>query len=643
MNGEIDSEEEPLQGIREYAPQPQPEEQPDTEEAPDLAPPSPPSSSVPVRLEWFGRKLGEYDHAANFGPDGTELQDHHVAISPNNAHELGLKLGDWVWVGPQLRQYGDHSYRAPGQPNQNVVEVRDEKADGHTTLRKATDAEVKMYAPSSGGLSAQQASVMTGKPVEAITHADLDQLLQPQIEGESRGLIAGEPTAASYEQAQEDENAPGGRASDATTLDAEEQIGSAGLNEGSISGDYPVPPTRGLKYTIAPDGTITYENGVVANPRTDTVTWQAHGRTFTKMGRYGTTRSDPTVRPWKGPDGNTYDLNTVDANGNMKPLHPAGMIQALTPDRAVAADDINTKLAAIDPNLPEDQRKALSDALEKQRANIALGDLTPDQQNIVKGLAEYRYPVTAYALRNPQMQYAISRATVLNPNFTAANYDVAKRMLVDFALTKQGTAGGQIRSINQVIAHLSTLDDLAQQMNSTWNPKYNSIANWLSVNSGKPIVKQYETAANQVALEVARAFKGSAPDQADINRQLESLSSSSSPEQFRKILRETYPQLLGGALETLDAGFQGVMGKELPKNRLIQPATEERLLKMGITNFAGRNLIPKGPTPAPAATKAAQVLEAARRVKATSNDPEQIALADAAIARYASPTPTPTP
>src|SRR5262245_42612899 len=55
-----------------------------------------PQPSIPVRLEWYGRNLGEHGRAANYGPNGNELQDDHVAISPNNARELGLQLGDWV-------------------------------------------------------------------------------------------------------------------------------------------------------------------------------------------------------------------------------------------------------------------------------------------------------------------------------------------------------------------------------------------------------------------------------------------------------------------------------------------------------------------------------------------------------------------
>jgi hypothetical protein len=598
-------------GLAPRAPQPQPQPQPyqaaeDEEEVPveELTAQMAPQPSVPVRLMWYGRNFGEHNHAANFGPDGTELQDHHVAISPNVANELGLNLHDWVWVGNQLRQYSDVSAITPNRPTRNSVEVRDEKADGHTTLRKATPAEVASYAQAALP-SAQQAVAFTRKPVEQITHADLDQILQPQIE-HPRGLIAGEPTQASLEQEKQLEEEGGGGAADATTIDAEEQTNTAALNAGSISGDFPVPPTRGVRYTVDPDGTIKYENGVTANPRTNTVTWQTHGRTFTKMGRYGTVRSDPTIHPWTDKAGNTYNLNDIDENGNPRPMHPAGMIPALTADRAATGDDINAKLAAIDPSLPEDQRKALSEPLQKQREDLALSDLTPDQQNMVKGLAEYRQPVTAYSLRNPQMQYAISRAMILNPNFNAANYDVAKRVMIDYGLQKPGTAGGQIRSINQALGHLALLDKYADEMHNTWNPKWNSVANWLSTNAGKPIVRQYQAAADQVATEVARAFKGAAPDQADINRQLENLSSASSPEQFKAVLRGAMTQLLGTALGTLDAGFQGVTGKELPENRLVFAETKQKLLNMGITDFAGRKLTAEGgggaaPSPTPAA------------------------------------------
>lgn len=469
--------------------------------------------------------------------------------------------------------------------------------------------------------SAEQAALATGLGPENITHEVVNRAIQgiPQ-----RALIAGEPTTASLEAAQEQIDA--GQTSDASAdYTADDLAGSADLLNGAVTADMPVPSTRGLRYQTDANGIIHYENGIEADPRTKQIRWKYGGKIFVW--------NDPLSRPTSFPDpefkiskdsmGNMYHQTMKP--GELVPIHPAGMIPPL---RANATPDMT----------------------QAQREMLALGDLTPDQKNMVWNIAYYKAPVTATALRNPQMQYAISRASTLNPNFSAANYDAIKGMLRGYASQKPNTEGGIIRGYNQVLQHINTLTELSAKMHNSWSPAVNSVKNWLQTQQGKPYQKAYNTAAEQVANEAARAFRGSAPDQADISRQLENMGSANSPEQF-DMVRKTMLDLIGGALSGYDVGWEGVMGSEMPEKRLIFPDSKRILLNMGIKNFAGRQLMPDDQgVPSATATPIAKppvssnaAYEAAKRILATSTDAQKRAVAQSVIDSMQSPTPTPTP
>lgn len=613
MNGNTDVE-EPMQGIQPDATGEEDDQQQQLPPAEEALAPQP---SMPVRLMYYGAKFNEFNRDANFGPDKQPLHEHQVAISPNVAENLGLKLHDWVWVGPQLRQYADYSYKSPDHPTVNSVEVRDQKVDGHTTLRKATPDEVAANAPklSQNEMpSAMQASRMTGLDPANITAESVNQVIQgiPQ-----RALAAGEPPLSSYQQALQsdsstDDTGGAGGAGASDEISQDEAASGSGLTDGAVSGDFATPTTRGMKVTgVDTDGTIHYDGGVTANPKTQIMTWDVGGRRFVKVGPYGKVTSFPSSKIVKDSMGNLYE----NGQGKMVPIEPAGMIPKLK------------------------QGQVTDDMSPEQRTQAALGDLSPDQQNIVKAIAYYKAPLPAAALRNPIMQYAVSRAFALNPNLNLANYDAAKRMIIGYAQGKQGTEGGQIRSLNQTVMHLGVMDDLAKAMQNTWNPKYNSVKNWLQTNAGKPYQKAYDDAAFQVANEMARALKGSAPDQADIQKQESFFSDANSPEQFNQLIHKTVPSLLGGALEAMDSQYEGVMGEQLPEKRLIYPQVKDTLLKMGVKNFAGRQLGEPGPEADPMYESAAVELQRQGRLVT----PDTIKEAMRRMKAAASPSPSPPP
>jgi hypothetical protein len=437
------------------------------------------------------------------------------------------------------------------------------------------------------GITAMQAAMLTGKDPGQIIHADLNALVQPQIESGGRALIAGEPTAASLQglqdQAEAGTGGGAGAVPDGSTDDAatDEMTANAGLLDGAITGDMPAPSTRGLKYIrdnsgvihyengFKPDGSVNYEGGIEADPRTKMIRMKMNGRILVW--------SNPLTRPTNFPDpefktikdsmGNLYRQGAKP--GELIPIHPAGMMPPL-------------------------QANPTPDMSQQDRWNLALGDLNPDQKQTVWNLAYYKSPVTAAALRNPQMNSMVNRASVINPKFNAGYYDGIKLMLRGYAQQKAGTEGGVIRGYNQVLSHINTLSELAKELHNTWNPKFNSIQQWFKTEAGQRWKPAYDEASDAVAHEAARAFNGgAAPDQADINQQQGPLNSARSPDQFDQV-RKTMLDLIGGGLSTYDQGWENVMGEPMDEKKIIFPKSKEILLKMGIKNFADRQLAPDG-------------------------------------------------
>jgi hypothetical protein len=89
--------------------------------------------------------------------------------------------------------------------------------------------------------------------------------------------------------------------------------------------------------------------------------------------------------------------------------------------------------------------------------------------------------------------------------------------------------------------------------------------------------------------ELARAFKRAAPDQGDIKEWNTKLESVQTPEALKGLIRETIPELLGGALETLDNGYTKATGEKLPPDMILDQSSRRVLKGLGVNEFIGRD------------------------------------------------------
>ena len=518
--------------------------------------------SANVRLQYYGRNFGENNRDANYGPDGSYLQDHHVAVSPDTAKQLGLNLGDWVWVGPQLRQYQDYSYRGPGRPNSATVEVRDYPADGRTTLRKATDEEVESSTPTSearGRPSAMTASMLTGKPLDQLTGEDFNRIIQEYPR------IAGEPTAESIEAAGVQQPAFTQPVEEPSQMEAAGGVGMGGAGVGyggedTIVGDMSVPdPARARLDHVDPvTGTRIFNKGtedeIRYHPSNDTLEWSIGGRTFLKQGPYGKTIS--SYKTWRDPlTGRLFNISS-------------GRMVEMTAEGQSPAYDRNLSVA--------DNLKHLS----------------PEDASTVQMFVNYQMPMmTRYGRVNPDFARLRAYVNAVDPSIDPRTYQLRQQTMLEMASDKPNSPGGRLNSWNQALIHAGNLWDLASKVPEGQLPAGNTVANWVNTNiKGLPAERNFEAQAHFFANEVEKAITGGVPSVTEVDKLEKLLSAAGSKAQVEGVLRNVFAKTISGGLERVNFGYKRNMGKDYPTDKLIAAEAADSLNKFGIHSFAGRDI-----------------------------------------------------
>jgi hypothetical protein len=269
----------------------------------------------------------------------------------------------------------------------------------------------------------QQAAMMaasyTGKPLEQVDTSDLNAILQGQIEGRSRGLLAGEePTTASLQEFNRLQSQVGAGG------DQGEVPATASL-PGWETGDMPSPDTSQMTAKVRPDGTVVFGEGtdqeVIYNPVTQIKQWRMRdiGRTFQQIGPYGPTQSfkthdfhvDPTT-------GFTYDYNAIDENGRPKRIDIEGQQAKVDPGIWKAIIDAR---APIGVRMPDGSMRPFAnnaEAMKTLQEHETANDIpTKWQQQLImrdkQSLASGRNPKTRqYLAIQPQYGSAMDNLSI---------------------------------------------------------------------------------------------------------------------------------------------------------------------------------------------------------------------------------------
>lgn len=240
---------------------------------------------------------------------------------------------------------------------------------------------------------------------------------------------------------------------------------------------------------------------------------------------------------------------------------------------------------AADAALPPGAQPAASEIPKHIRAEI-LDTLEPQIANQVKALAEGRMPFpSGQALRTPYWQNMMRLVTQYDPSFDAVNYNARATTRRNFAT---GVEARNITALNTVMGHLDTLDKAGDALDNFRSNSFgpgskamNEMRRWYLSNKQDPRVKNFETAAEAVANELERAFRGSTTAIAGIRSWREKMNPAMSPEEMKEA-NKTLTKLLASRIDAMGDQYSRGMGTTKDPLTLLSPdaqATFNRLAK----------------------------------------------------------------
>lgn len=220
------------------------------------------------------------------------------------------------------------------------------------------------------------------------------------------------------------------------------------------------------------------------------------------------------------------------------------------------------------PTLPEGQRN------EDYLKTLPTG--TADK---VKALVEGRLSLPSrFTKGDLYWQGILDAAVKYDPSFDAVNYNSRSK-------TRQGFTSGKssqtINALNTVTQHLDKLSTAVDGLNNTWSPAYNSVANFLSRQSGNDIVTTFETSKKAVVDELTRVWRQTGGTEADIKSWSDVLGAANSPKQLKSAIAEM-AGLIEGKLGASESQYQQGMGTSAVS--VITPDARKTLdkLKAGV-------------------------------------------------------------
>jgi hypothetical protein len=190
---------------------------------------------------------------------------------------------------------------------------------------------------------------------------------------------------------------------------------------------------------------------------------------------------------------------------------------------------------------------------------VSAGKISQGEAAQVQAMVNYDAPPPSpRQLQDPKYQQMLELAYTVDPTFSPALYSTRQALRRDYY---SGTTSKTIRSLNQALGHIKDLEEAGENLNN-----YSvSAANWVKneFNSevmDNPAVTDWELAADAVASEASKFFKGSAGTNQEIAEWRSQMTANMGPERQRAAIVKLMKLMKHGA-DALDAVWVAGMGK----------------------------------------------------------------------------------
>ena len=207
-----------------------------------------------------------------------------------------------------------------------------------------------------------------------------------------------------------------------------------------------------------------------------------------------------------------------------------------------------------------------------------LKSLDPLMATQVKAIAEGRQPIpTGFAMRSPYWQNIMSMVSQYDPSYNVSRQQVYK----DFT---SGLSARNITAMNTAIAHMGTMDKLADALKNNDVQAVNAAVNFTANALGRPEVNNYNLAGQAVSDELMRVFRqvnASQMEAEEFRKKFGNAVAARSPEQMKGALK-TASELLRGRLDAVNDQWKRGMNKETDFPNIISPQSRDTLRKLGV-------------------------------------------------------------
>lgn len=277
----------------------------------------------------------------------------------------------------------------------------------------------------------------------------------------------------------------------------------------------------------------------------------------------------------------------------------AGLPEKATPNAAFNPDGT--------PNLPFQAYQAQLEkvrqgpawanyALAKSKADPNLGgptqslaDASPQVQSMVKAMLEGRQqPPSSFALSKPYWQNMLALANQADPTFDQTAWGARASARKD--MTGGGKSYQLLNSGNTAIQHLGRLHDQIGDVSGVQVPLVgnlvNSGVNAVSQASGVPGVNAYNDTLGHLSEETTKFYRGTGGNEADVARNMASLSPNLSTDQKKAGIANTV-HLLFGALQPKVEQYNKTMGTNFPVSHFLSQKSVQTIQKMGFDPDSG--------------------------------------------------------
>lgn len=176
---------------------------------------------------------------------------------------------------------------------------------------------------------------------------------------------------------------------------------------------------------------------------------------------------------------------------------------------------------------PAQAAQAAGGAALAPEVEASIAKLPSAYAPVVRGILDYS--VDPRSLPIKARAALLGTAQTIDPTYNASNYPARASAIKDATSGKMAQANN---SLNTGIGHLDQLVDAVAGLNNGDFTPFNAAKNTIATIKGDPSVTNFKAVADRVAPEITRIWRGVGGNEADIARDLTTLSTAASPQQL---------------------------------------------------------------------------------------------------------------